>query len=74
MWLVSLEQQYGSLWKEFPFLFSEASTLVLSSPTGTLCSVEPISFGLAILWEMTLASFSSPPPHLGRVTSYHHRG
>lgn len=30
--------------------------------------MEPIAFGLAILWEMTLASFSTPPPRLGTIT------
>lgn len=77
-WPVSLEQQHSSLWKGILLLFYEASTLVISSPAGTLCSVaedigvELIAFGLGVFWEMTLACFSAPPLRLGSIPSCHH--
>lgn len=71
VWLVSLEQQHGSLWKGIPFPFYEASTRVISSPAGMLlCSgVEEtreglIDFGLSVFWAMTLAYSCTPPPRL----------
>lgn len=79
-WLVSVEQQHGSLWKEIPFPLYEASTLAISSPAGTLCSVaedigvELIAFGFRVSWEMTLARFSTLLPRLGSVPSCHHIG
>lgn len=68
--------------KESPFPFYEASTLGISSPAGTLCSIaeeripsfgeELIAFGLDVFWEMTLACSSTTPPRLGSVPSCHH--
>lgn len=70
-WLVSVEQQHGSLWKEIPFPLYEASTLTISSPAGTLCSitedvgVELIAFGSFLHSPASSGQCPFMPSHRG---------